>query len=850
MKKVYALLYSFIAVSIPLVTDAYSTEKVNGITWCYEVVGGIASVGYKTSGNGYTYYYQAIPTTTKGAVTIPATLGGYPVKQIGTEAFKGCLSITHVTIPNIVTDIGTNSFNGCTNLTTVTIPNSVTNIRDLAFWNCWRLTNVSIPSNVTSIGNSVFSCCTSLTSVTLADGITSIGDSAFSSCTSLTSVMLPESIMSIGASTFSRCRSLTSVTLADGITSIGYGAFSGCTSLTDVTIPNTVTNIGSFAFNDCGSLTSVTIPEHVVNIQSYTFSGCTNLVSVTIPNGVTNIGDCAFSFCTNLPSIAIPDSVKMPYFTWQRSQFNRCDGLRHVVVPQDVCTNRLNLIFPSSYIAITNVVINDGVSNIGAHTFSNCLSLAWLTIPSSVTSVGTGAFYGCGMLKDVTIPQCVCATTLATIFPAGYKGITNIVVNTGVTEIAQRCFSGCAGLRSVTLPESVTSIRANAFENCSSIDSVHFLGDAPDIGSTIYYGTPRSLITYVPRGSIGWQKGVSSGLPETWPTGDSTARAIEYWDGNKTATPVVMPVDGTLFEDKCDVSITCATEGATIYFTTNGITPRLVEGNVYSSPIVIEGTVQIKAIAVAKGLTPSDSVAVTITKVDELTLPLAIGANGKQVETGGDASWSPVVDPSAPMGGMAARSGAIGENGESWMETVVVGAGTLSFWWRVSCVKDFDGTATWDYLVCESDGKEIARIDGNTAWVKQDVSFKTAGRHTVRWTYVKDSFYDEGDFEDCAWVQGVEWIPESGPDSGEELYSRDQIHALALGNLVIDVNVESQKARVGLYLKETADLGNPDWKIVPLSLSDLDIGSDGTIGVSVPATGNAAFYKIVVEEKP
>ena len=799
MKKVYTLLVSFIVVSITLTTDAYSTEKVNGITWYYEVVGGIASLGYKTTGNGYTYY-QAIPTTTKGVVTIPATLGGYSVKRIGAEAFKDCLSITHVTIPNIVADIGTNSFRSCTNLMSVTIPNSVTNIRDSAFLGCSRLTNVTIP-----------------------DSVTSIGSSAFYGCSGLTSVTIPNSIASIGSS-----------------------AFYGCRGLTSMTIPDSVTNIGTYAFYDCGMLTEISIPDGVKNIPDLAFYGCTNLISITIPNGVTNLGTQAFGYCTNLTSVVIPESVRVPSWSW--SAFYNCSGLKSVTIPQSVCSNRLYQVFPTYYTNIANVVVSDGVANIGAYAFSNCLSLTSLKIPNSVSSVGTGAFYGCSALKDLALPQSVCVSTMSSIFPAGYKSITNVVVNAGVTELSQRCFSGCSGLEAVLLPESMTSIRANAFDNCSSLESVRFLGDAPDTGSSIYYGTSRSLVTYVPRGSVGWQRGVSSDLPETWPLSDSTARAIAYWDGNKTAAPVVMPVGGTFFEGSCEVSISCATEGATIYFTTNGVTPRLVSGYVYSGPFVVDGSVVVKAIAVAEGFDPSESTAATLTKVDELTLSLAIGAPEMPIVTGGGANWSPVEDTTAPKGGMAAQSGTIGEDGKSWMETTVIGAGSLSFWWRVSCVEDIDGTATWDYLVCTADDKEIARIDGNTAWIKQEVVFNTAGRHTVRWTYVKDSFLDQGDFEDCAWVQGVEWVPEGESESGEALYSRDQIYALELGNLMIDVDVESQRARVGLYLKETKDLGKPDWKTIPLTLDDLDIGEDGTIGVNVPATGNAAFYKIVVED--
>ena len=74
---------------------------------------------------------------------------------------------------------------------------------------------------------------------------------------------------------------------------------------------------------------------------------------------------------------------------------------------------------------IESVVIEDGVTSIGANAFDGCSGLTSITIPSSVTSIGEHAFYGCSGLTSITIPNSV--TSIGTSAFSGCSGLTRVI---------------------------------------------------------------------------------------------------------------------------------------------------------------------------------------------------------------------------------------------------------------------------------------------------------------------------------------------------------------------------------------------------------------------------------------
>ena len=254
------------------------------------------------------------------------------------------------------------------------------------------------------------------------------------------------------------------------------------------------------------------------------------------------------------------------------------------------------------------------------------------------------------------------------------------------------------------------------------------------------------------------------------PNGVVTLYAV--WEKLVVAAPVFTPADGSEFADEsCEVTIACATEGAAIYYSTNG-PPRTTDKYKYTGPFSIIDTATIKAIAVCEG-EKSGYTTATITK-RVMTLADALGVGeGVTVTTGDDIVWSVVVDDTAE-GGLSAKSGAIGDGGETWLKATVSGAGTLSFRCKTSCEHDDSGDFEWDCLMVFVDGveREDWRVDGESGWLAaRSIVFTTSSEHSVKWVYHKDEETDTSEGDDCAWVAKVVWTPVAVADPIPEIAS-------------------------------------------------------------------------------
>lgn len=182
------------------------------------------------------------------------------LRKIEIAAFIACSCLRSILIPKTVTEIGEGAFEKCSSLLEVEFEmhSTLKSIGRHAFRGCISLKKIIIPQSVLALPEyGCFNHCESLESVIFEEGspIQAFPMHCFSYCRKLKSIVIPDDVTVIGEAAFQYCFELRSIyfTQESKLQHIGAYAFQDCRNLQFLNIPTTMFSIHKDALYQCSA---------------------------------------------------------------------------------------------------------------------------------------------------------------------------------------------------------------------------------------------------------------------------------------------------------------------------------------------------------------------------------------------------------------------------------------------------------------------------------------------------------------------------------------------------------------------------------------------------------------------
>lgn len=197
--------------------------------------------------------------------------------------------------------------------------------------------------------------------------------------------------------------------------------------------------------------------------------------------------------------------------------------------------------------SVKSVVISDGITRVGAHSFELLPALSSVSLPKSLTSIGESALERCYAVKLVDVPSSVrtierrafadcwqlatydiayassyltyigdeafagCTSLTTTNIPQrllhlgdgaylGCASLNNIKLPDRLEYLGRSAFQSCTSLREINIPWQITSVPDFAFFGCTSLESVTFGRHLEKIGREVFLWCPALKTLNIPKG--------------------------------------------------------------------------------------------------------------------------------------------------------------------------------------------------------------------------------------------------------------------------------------------------------------------------------------------------------------
>ena len=268
----------------------------------------------------------------------------------------------------------------------------------------------------------------------------------------------------MGKRLFEGCGNLEEC-LCGAVSRVEDYCFSGCGRLESFDFRQ-AKEIGSYAFQDCDMLEEIALNDHVL-VHPHGFEDCGRLerIILTGNQGSLDLCEYAFSGCTAL------NRVVLHGHPWELHAY------------RDILSERLpepvRLIFHSAqscfevekeeilcgYRGLGRILrIPEGIRQIRAEVFQDCLMLEQISIPETVEYIGARAFHKTAWMEKQREKSPMVVVNHMLLDGACCQG--EVVVREDIRLVCGWAFAGGMGIEKIRFLSDRTKVEAYAFRNC------------------------------------------------------------------------------------------------------------------------------------------------------------------------------------------------------------------------------------------------------------------------------------------------------------------------------------------------------------------------------------------------
>ena len=734
------------------------------------------------------------------------------VERLEASTFASCAKLVKVVLPASLTSINGTAFSNDAAIRSVSLSGDLGAVKTI-FPNAYdEISEVTIDEDSSGLCEGFMDGCKSVLAVGVPAGVKTIGKNAFRNCAALESFALPTGVTTISAGIFSGCTRLSSIVFPSEVTSLGANIFNGCTALASVYFLGSAPSVDVNVYSG----TPTTLTTYVVK-GSVEWDGIPN--SKALPkawpttNGRTitywepNVFDVTFFGNGGTPESQVVSETTGTTYIMPQANPSRVGATfagwwtEPVNGGQVKGTIRVDLTRPHSFYAHwrfnrytvrfeangadgempTLVMTVDEPMNLPSSGFVRVDHdfVGWALEPEGEVVFTDGAEVVNLSVEDGETVRLYAVWAEREWSAADYLGAKGLVFTSDGDAVwfpaAGTSHDGIGSMRSgeIGIADEGETTRSTLRTTVAGNGTLTFWwkvnceGPDPDYGDLYDYleftiDGVRPVAVEPIAGDVDWME-VEVRIEGTKPTHelawsfvkddwDEEALLDVAWvdeliwtpdtvtvsfDGNGATdgdvpsamalvagSELVLPEAGTLHKRTCKFG--GWTDGSKTY----------AAGETY-----IVGAADVMFSAVWIGFTIAD----------------ALNASELVFTTDGDAVWTVDFETSHD-GDASVRSGVVGTSQESWIETKVDGAGTLTFVWKADGFVYRNNPANYvQYVVDGGEAVKVAVCD----WTEVEIEVTGAGEHTVRWSYSHTRSQTSGG--DCAWLDEVGWVTTEVP---------------------------------------------------------------------------------------